>query len=82
MTKPVVKQQWDESERGWGRRPDGYSLHLTIADAKAYIAEYWARMPKEVPDCYSMPDGDPFVVDVSDDEYKLIKKSKNGIRRG
>lgn len=24
----VICQKWEESERGWGTRPNGYSLHL------------------------------------------------------
>ena len=40
-TIPVVCQYWEESERGWGVRPDGCSLHLTEADRKQFIKEYW-----------------------------------------
>ncbi len=36
----VVVQKWEETERGWGVRPDGFSLHLTDADRSAYIGEY------------------------------------------
>ena len=33
----VVVQKWEESERGWGTRPDGFSLHLTEAYIQAFI---------------------------------------------
>jgi hypothetical protein len=33
----VVYQSWLESERGWGVRPDGYSLHLSLGDRKRFI---------------------------------------------
>lgn len=33
----VVCQDWVEHERGWGSRPDGYSLHLTFADRDIYV---------------------------------------------
>lgn len=60
----VVVQKWEESERGWGCRPDGYSLHLTEEDRKSFIAGYWAMMPKAVPDEYSRPNGTPYIADV------------------
>ena len=65
--KTVVVQKWEESERGWGVRPDGYTIHLTEADRKAFIKAYWDRMPYEVPDEYSRPSGQPYLADVEDD---------------
>ncbi len=90
MGFPVVKVTWIESERGWGQRPDGYSLHLTNADADAYINEageretaYWRGQGKSasyVPDEYSRADGRA-LVDVDEPTYKqLIETSGNGIR--
>lgn len=77
----VVKQNWEESERGWGIRPDGYSLHLTEEDRKAFIKEYWDDQPSgEAPDEYSRPSGNGYLADVQDDTYQTIKNSKNGIR--
>lgn len=51
----VVVQRWEESERGWGVRPDGYSIHPDIAARNQYVKEYWATMPNEIPDEYSRP---------------------------
>ena len=55
MTKEVDKkthtaicQLWEESERGWGCRPDGYSLHKGVETCIAYVTEYWAGMPDSV----------------------------------
>lgn len=76
----VIVQKWEESERGWGSRPDGFSLHLTDEDRKAYIKEYWAGMPKETPDEYERPDGTPYKAEVSDSVFAKVKASKNGIR--
>lgn len=76
---PVVKVSWIETERGWGIRPDGCSLHLSKEDAKKYIDDYWASMPDEVPCEYSKPDGET-IVDVSKKLYNEIKNSKNGLR--
>ena len=80
MTKfTVIRQNWLESERGWGQRPDGYTLHLTTSDRDAYVRAYWDRMPDEVPDEYSRPDGQPILVDVDKATYELVKASKNGM---
>lgn len=76
----AVRQDWEESERGWGVRPDGYSLHKTVGDCQKYIKEYWAGMPSAVPDEYSRPCGSPRLVDVNREVYRSIEKSKNGIR--
>ena len=70
-TKPqkqfvALKLTWTESERGWGQRPDGYSLHETQQDVSAYIAAYWAEEKAYnlkhgitgTPECYSRPDGE------------------------
>ncbi|MDO8600300.1 MAG: hypothetical protein Q7R73_01605 [bacterium] len=80
MKRTVVVQKWEESERGWGTRPDGYSLHLSDADRKIYIKEYWDSMPDTAPDEYSRPDGTPYPCDVDEEIYEEVKKSTNGIR--
>ncbi len=79
-TFTVLRQDWLESERGWGQRPDGYSLHLTESDRQRYITEYWGRMPDEVPDEYSRPDGSPVRIDVDELLYAQVAASKNGLR--
>jgi hypothetical protein len=81
---PVVAQQWEESERGWGVRPDGASLHLTEEDRISYCKDHWNREKKLnssgiVPDEYSRERGQPLVIDVDAKIYKLIKESKYGI---
>ncbi len=50
--------QWTEHERGWGCRPDGYSVHPTPFAAVDYVRAYWARMPKDAPDEFSKPETD------------------------
>lgn len=76
----VVVQKWEESERGWGTRPDGYSLHFSKADCTRYIKEYWDEMPDVVPDEYSRPDGKPYLCDIDEKTYRKVKRSKGGIR--
>jgi hypothetical protein len=76
----VICQKWEESERGWGTRPDGYSLHCTEHDRLLFIQEYWDRMPDEAPDEYSRPDGTPYETEVSEALFEQIKASAHGIR--
>ena len=77
----VIRLDWLESERGWGTRPDGYSLHKTIEDCKQYIKEYWDGMPDEIPDEYSRPCGETYKVEVPMHVYKKVRESKNGVRK-
>lgn len=79
----VIKQTWTESERGWGQRPDGYSLHLSVGDMEQFNKEYWDSQPKTatVPDEYSRPDVNPKEISVGYTTYKELKASKHGIRR-
>ncbi len=69
----VICQKWEESEAGWGTRPDGYTLHLSDADCKKFIKAYWARMPKAVPDEYSRPDGTPYECEVDEKTFKEVE---------
>ena len=54
--KTIVIQTWTESEKGWGTRPDGYSLHLSEQDLDKFVELYWKDMPAQVPHEYSRPD--------------------------
>jgi hypothetical protein len=75
----VYCMSWEESERGWGQRPDGISLHKTEQDYEDYIAEYWDSMPDEVPDEYDRPATDDLdKVLISQKLFKQIKG--NGLR--
>jgi len=68
----VICQKWEERERGWGERPDGFSLHVSFEALKAYISRYWDTMPSEVPDEYSRPNGTPYPVGVSNEVYAEV----------
>ena len=56
----VVVQPWSEFERGWGCRPDGYSLHLTEEDRVSFIKGYTANRTGAAPYEYDAPDGSPY----------------------
>lgn len=84
MPNTVIVQKWEESERGWGTRPDGYSLHLTEKDRRAYVDGYWAdqtRRSPEPPDEYSRLCGSPYTAEVDDATYAEVKATANGLRR-
>lgn len=75
----VIVQKWIESERGWGQRPDGCSLHRSEKDRQDFCEHYWSQMPDKPPDEYSKEAGQPFIVEVTFDVFKELKTSKNGI---
>ncbi len=76
----VIRQDWDESERGWGCRSDGCSLHLSIEDRDSYVRDYWSTMPDEAPDEYERPEGEPYAVYIEKELYDQVAQSSNGIR--
>lgn len=45
----VLHVTWTESEAGWGKHPDGISLHLDQDDVELYINNYWAKEKKRNP---------------------------------
>ena len=67
-------QEWEESEIGWGIRPDGVYYYATEEDAKTYTASQLKDMRDGekrmygglVPDEYSRPSGKPYFSPVSD----------------
>lgn len=74
----IVVQHWEESERGWGTRPDGVSLHASVDSAKKYVDKFWAdekaRNPSGiVPDEYDRPCGEPIPLDVDQETFDKIK---------
>lgn len=78
----VFIQDWEESERGWGVRPDGASLHLNLDDVTEYIKAHCADRTGPAPDEYDRPDGSPYEFHVTKEVYDKITSSKNkfGIR--
>lgn len=77
----LICQQWEESELGWGVRPDGYSLHKSEEDRDAFVLQYWAGMPDTPPSEYSRPCGDPYEVEVDQQTYDAVLSSDRGLRQ-
>lgn len=83
---PAILVSWTESERGWGQRPDGVSLHPTKDLAEEYIKEYWARQPPRdkngnPPDCYVRPESARTMVMVDNQLYDEITHSPKKVKR-
>lgn len=74
MMPTLLKQNWWESERGWGRKPEGYTLHLSEKDRAAYVEEFerTQNVTPIAPDCYSFP-VDAELIDVSQELYEWVK---------
>jgi hypothetical protein len=64
----VIVQKWEESERGWGTRPDGYSIHRTEEERQKYVDAYWKEMPDRAPAEYSRPCGTPYEAEIEEAE--------------
>jgi hypothetical protein len=70
-------QRWTESERDWGRRPDGCSLHLTPEDHTSWIkTNNFEGNDYE----YSFPDGGIHAVQITSPKVLEDLKSKRNLR--
>jgi hypothetical protein len=72
--KKVYLQYWEESERGWGIRPDGCSIHITMEDHNRYVSGIYSdRDPKNVPDEYDRTCGGVITALVTETLYNEIE---------
>lgn len=84
----VLCQEWEESERGWGCRSDGFSIHLNEGDAKQFATNFWKRQREisgpGVPSEYTRESGKPFWVCVTKSIFQELenytKDGKFGIK--
>jgi hypothetical protein len=78
---PIVVQKWEESEAGWGTRPDGWTMHLNMEAHAAYMKQFTEDQRADyartgvVPDEYTKSSGDPYPMDVDEATYEKIKAS-------
>lgn len=65
--------QFTEYERGWGNRPDGWTLHKDLQSAQDYARDYNAKHNNKqtVPDAYTVP-SEPYPVLLTDADYQHI----------
>ena len=79
--KKVYLQYWEESEKGWGVRPDGCSLHISISDYKSYLEKVYSdRNPVVIPNEYDRIVGDLIEVEVTNKIYDEILNCSNSLR--
>ena len=81
-THKVIRQDWEESERGWGVRPDGYTLHLTLEDHAAYVKKFYTGRDGPVPDEYTRVSGDPRTVMIGTKKFAELNTPDAKKRRG
>lgn len=74
-------------ERDWGQRDDGYSIHLSEADHKAYVDAFFREEKKSnpsgvTPEGYRRPEGKPVWCEISDELFESLnkQKKKHGLR--
>lgn len=64
--------EWEESERGWGVRPDGFTFHTSAEEAKKFVKDFVAKQPQSVPDEYSRPSGEAKLIEVSESLHDYV----------
>lgn len=73
----AIAQNWDELEKGWGARPDGFTLHLNSKDQRSFNKAYWKaelqRTGGIAPAEYTRESGKPFPVIVDTLTYEILE---------
>jgi len=86
ITHTIIGQNWEESEAGWGTRPDGFTLHLTEEDRQMFIKGYLTKQkeyfdkalgPGITPSEYTRTCGGPKQITVNDITYQSLVKAKD-----
>lgn len=65
----VYRVEWIESERGWGQRPDGVSLHKNKEEMERFVQNYES---KGSIDCYSRAI-DKKLIEVDETIYREVQ---------
>lgn len=75
----IILQIWEESERGWGTRPDGCSMHADSKEREKYIqAVYESRKSDtSIPHEYDRIVGEGVEAFIEDALFELVQKEKS-----
>lgn len=73
MIVKVRVQQWEESEAGWGTRPDGYSIHVDEEERITYLAGYVADRTGPAPAEYDRPTGDAYDIELTHEHPLAVR---------
>ena len=65
-----VFQLWEESERGFGTRPDGCSIHIDSDNRNNYIKSIYDSRKDEVPNIYDKIIGSELEAFIDDELFK------------
>lgn len=79
LMNKVIMQLWEESERGWGVRPDGCSLHMDSIIKNVFIDSIYKSRTDKAPNEYDRITGGEINAFVDDQLFDIIK-SKGSIR--
>lgn len=71
-------QYWEESERNWGVRPDGCSLHINLDSHVIYVDDIYRdrTFHQHVPNEYDRIVGEPIEVEILDSLYQELTEKK------
>jgi hypothetical protein len=75
MANPtVIVQNWEESERGWGTRPDGFTVHINCEQHRLYVDWFYRKFNNKtlVPDEYTRASGEPMEVEVTHEVFTAV----------
>lgn len=72
-------QRWEESERNWGVRPDGCSLHIDMDNHSKYLREIYniRQSDSNIPYEYDRISGGVVECFVTDDIFNILLKNKS-----
>jgi len=75
----VILQIWEESERGWGTRPDGCSMHIDLKEREKYIQSIYdsRKSDESIPHEYDRIVGEGVEAFIEDALYTLVVKDKS-----
>jgi len=75
----VILQIWEESERGFGTRPDGCSMHINLKEREKYIRSIYdsRKTDTSIPNEYYRIVGEGVEAFIEDSLYTLVEKDKS-----
>jgi hypothetical protein len=73
----VVLQLWEESEKGFGTRPDGCSIHIDLYNRNNYIRYIYGSRGDIVPETYDKIIGSELEAFIDDELFKKLNVEKS-----
>lgn len=73
--RKLIIQNWEDRERGWGARPGGWTIHLSLNACQVYVDGYNRQHNNQAsaPDEYTRTSGSSFEIFVDEDLYLKIE---------